>query len=356
MGYRAYITASINSRDPHRYISDEIYYVDSARRYLEYIFKVRVNESMYSNNTNPDYFNLEHPPLGKYIIASSIALCGDKPLCWRLPGIVEAALIPVLVGLSIIQSKDLPDSSTVKSLAGVTAALAAAADPILYLAGSVAMLDIHLAFFEALSLYLFLIGRRRLALVAGGLAFSVKFSGAAVVLAIMCYDILTSERIRAIARRVSEDILIPFLTYLTALVPLMLYFTPKRLLAETLNALKWHTTSRPPGPPTSTPLGWIANANPFYYSYYPVAMAGILNSLLHVTALLLITPLAAYGVWRKSPSIAMGPLLYVGVLLTYLLVWVLGNHTFYSFYAVQLTPAMSLTLASAVLASGAAGE
>jgi len=311
---------------------------------------------MYSNSTNPDYFNLEHPPLGKYIIAFSIALCGDKPLCWRLPGIIEATLIPTLLGLSIIQSKDLPVSLTVKSLAGLTAALAAAADPILYLSGSVAMLDIHLAFFETLFLYLFLVGRRRLALVAGGLAFSVKFSGAAVILAVMCYDILTSDKIKSVAKRLSEDILIPLLTYLTSLVPLMLYFTPKRLFVETLNALKWHTTSRPPGPPTSTPLGWITNTNPFYYSYYPVAMAGILNSLLHVTALLLITPLAAYGVWRKSPSIAMGPLLYVGVLLTYLLVWVLGNHTFYSFYAVQLTPAMSLTLASTVLVPGAVGK
>jgi predicted membrane-bound dolichyl-phosphate-mannose-protein mannosyltransferase len=305
---------------------------------------------MYSGNTNPDYFNLEHPPLGKYLIALSILACGDRPICWRLPGIIEAGLIPLMLGLALIASRYRVAKESARYLAGVTAALAASADPILYLSGSVAMLDIHLAFFEALAMSLFILGKRRLALVAAGLAFAVKFSGAGVILALMGYDVLTSPRLREGLRRVSEDILLPFITSIIALVPLFAYFGIRRLIVETINALKWHTTSRPPGPPTSTPLGWIVNSNPFYYSYYPVAMAGILNSVLHIAALLLLIPLIAYGLSRESPLIAAGPLLYTGVLAMYLIVWLLGNHTFYSFYAVQLTPAMALTIAGLILA------
>ena len=79
------------------YVSDEIYYVDTARRILQRVFGAQLDYHRYSGSTADDYFNLEHPPLGKYIVAISMVVCGDKPLCWRLPSVLEASLIPLLL-------------------------------------------------------------------------------------------------------------------------------------------------------------------------------------------------------------------------------------------------------------------
>ena len=346
--YRAYVIASVNAVEPHKYVSDEIYYVDTARRYLEYIFHIPVNESMYSGQTNKDYFNLEHPPVGKYLIALSMIVCGDKPLCWRLPGIIESGFIPVLLGLAFLRFPWRRNSG-VEYVAALAAAAAASADPILYYSGSVAMLDIHLAFFESLSLALFMMNYRRASLIVAGLAIATKFSGAAIILAFLLYDVFIGSGVRERLKLISEDILIPFIIYVIVMIPLAYYFGVGRLVTETINALKWHTTSRPPGPPTSTPLGWIFNSNPFFYSFYPIAMPAILNSVLHFIALVVLAPLAAIGIWRDSKRVAGGPLLYAGVILTYVIVWILGNHTFYSFYSVQLTPGMAAIMGGVIV-------
>ena len=62
---------------PGKRIWDEIYFPVMARKYLEGV----------------EFFDL-HPPLGKFIMALSIALLGDTPIGWRL--------MPVLFGLATI--------------------------------------------------------------------------------------------------------------------------------------------------------------------------------------------------------------------------------------------------------------
>ncbi|MCA1688702.1 MAG: phospholipid carrier-dependent glycosyltransferase, partial [Actinobacteria bacterium] len=60
-------------------IWDEIYFPVMARKYLEGVY----------------FFDL-HPPLGKFIIAISIALFGDTPVGWRLmPALFGVAMIPL---------------------------------------------------------------------------------------------------------------------------------------------------------------------------------------------------------------------------------------------------------------------
>ncbi|MDP8950936.1 MAG: phospholipid carrier-dependent glycosyltransferase [Actinomycetota bacterium] len=69
---------------PPRLIFDELYFPDFARKYLEGIYK----------------FDL-HPPLGKFLIAASIALLGDNPFAWRwMPAVFGCSMIPLgaLVG------------------------------------------------------------------------------------------------------------------------------------------------------------------------------------------------------------------------------------------------------------------
>lgn len=346
VSYKSYRLASINYNKGDLYVSDEIYYVDAARRYLQYVFHLDVNQSMYSNKTNPDYFNLEHPPLGKYLIALSMELYGDNPIGWRLPGVIEAGLIPFIIGSVFwIRSR----KTMLSALIAIAAASAAAADPILVLSGSVAMLDIHLAFFLSLSIVFLLAGRRRTALIMAGLASAAKMSGVAGVIGIILYDLLGGS-LRSRLKHVSEDIVIPFIVYVTVMIPLIIYFGPMNIVEETLSALKWHTSSRPPGPPTSTPIGWILNSNPFYYSFHPVVEPATLNTVLHLLALAALIPLAFIGATsEKYRDIIIAPLYYTGTLAIYALIWLLGNKTFYSFYAIELTPAMAGIIGSIIL-------
>jgi len=330
------------------YTSDEIYYVDSARRLLRDLFHYNVNETAFSGKTDANYYNLEHPPLGKYIIGLAIVACGDRPLCWRVPGIVEATLI-------ILAVSAVGRPSSVKGLlAGAVAAIAASADPILYRSASLAMLDIHLAFFLTLSMLAASYGRFRLAAILAGLATSVKYSGVSALLAILALvAIRPGDSLRYKLRSSAEAILLAFSSFTLVHLPLLAMFTPAQLVEETLRALGWHTTSRPPGPPTSTPMGWVFNVNPFYYTFQPGPVAAVTNTVLHlygIATTILIALLLASG-RNLSERVLAGPLNYVMVFAVYLLVMALGNKTLYSFYAVQLTPGLAGTLASSTLLS-----
>jgi len=60
---------------------EKAYYLDAARSYLQ----------------NRDDPNIEHPPLGKMIIAAGIRVFGDNPYGWRIPSLIFA-----LAGISLI--------------------------------------------------------------------------------------------------------------------------------------------------------------------------------------------------------------------------------------------------------------
>ncbi|MCE4628112.1 MAG: hypothetical protein F7C34_03065 [Desulfurococcales archaeon] len=342
------------------YVSDEIYYVDTARRYLQHIFKININYYNYSNKTGDNYYNLEHPPLGKYIIATSMVLCGDTPLCWRLPGIVEAASLPIVLYLAWAARRPV---RALNVAAGAISAAALASDRILYVDASVAMLDIHLAFFTGLSVALAVRRRYTSALVVAALASTVKMSGLAAVGGIMLLgiaDALAKRRTRDIAWRIFESIIITVLVWVIVYLPLTLRFTPQDLVRETLAALRWHTTSRPEGPPTSTPPGWILNSNPFGFTYsgmLALAETTTIAEAAFLASAVWISLFIAYRSLRgRSIPWAPGSLVYVSTLLLYAAVYLMGNKTLYSFYAVQLSPPGALALAEAfhVLTSRAA--
>ncbi|MET0802865.1 MAG: phospholipid carrier-dependent glycosyltransferase, partial [Acidimicrobiales bacterium] len=68
-------------RRPMGFAWDESYYVPAARSYLDGVFDV----------------NLEHPPLGKWLIAAGIQLIGDEPLGWRAASLVAGIVTVPLV-------------------------------------------------------------------------------------------------------------------------------------------------------------------------------------------------------------------------------------------------------------------
>lgn len=66
---------------PEGFAWDEAYYVPAARSFLEGQFDV----------------NLEHPPLGKWLIAAGIQVLGDEPLGWRAASLVAGIVTVPLV-------------------------------------------------------------------------------------------------------------------------------------------------------------------------------------------------------------------------------------------------------------------
>lgn len=161
--------ASIRLTIPSAPYFDEVHYLPAAREFLK-IF--------YGNGAQ--YFNREHPLLGKEIIALSIYALGDNPLGWRLPSLVAGA---TALGASMRALWHASGERTATIAFGV---LLATGFP-LFVHARIAMLDIFMVAFLALATWQFAAaiaeperGRWRLALtsVALGLAMGAKWNAA----------------------------------------------------------------------------------------------------------------------------------------------------------------------------------
>jgi predicted membrane-bound dolichyl-phosphate-mannose-protein mannosyltransferase len=144
---------------PSSLVFDEQYYVKTARLMVR---------------GYPDY-NVEHPPLGKQLIATSMRFLGDNPWGWRVPSVLFSIASLVLVFVFA------------KKFLGETVALLATAllvlDPLWIAMSRLALLDIPATFFAVFS---FVVGfyyvrnpRLKLATAAGailGLSLAVKWS------------------------------------------------------------------------------------------------------------------------------------------------------------------------------------
>jgi dolichyl-phosphate-mannose--protein O-mannosyl transferase len=125
--------------EPATLVFDEVYYVNDARAML-----VQGVEDGFA----------VHPPLGKWLLAAGIAVAGDHPLAWRLPGALAGALTAMLVVLIV---RRLTGREALAGLAGLLVLL----DGVFVVQARTAMLDIHLALFVVLGVWLLLVDRDR---------------------------------------------------------------------------------------------------------------------------------------------------------------------------------------------------
>jgi dolichyl-phosphate-mannose-protein mannosyltransferase len=124
---------------PADIIFDEVYYVEDARSVLEQ--GVEAGFAV-------------HPPVGKWLIAASIALLGDAPVGWRAAGALAGALT---VLLTVLLARRL----TGRPLLGVLAGGLLALDGVFLVQARTAMLDVFLAAFVVLGAYLLVVDHQR---------------------------------------------------------------------------------------------------------------------------------------------------------------------------------------------------
>ena len=302
------------------------------------------------------YLNTEHPPLVKYILAAVIYAEGWNPTAWRLPSLAAALLglgaaTYAAYRLFTLQRRR---SLAVAALAAAVIPAAAARDPALSSMATVAMLDIYAASLDALALALLLARRHRAASIALGLAGSAKYTGLfpAPLLA-LAVRLDTGSTRKAVALGIAVPLLVVAATWL----PFAAAKGPAWVLNEVASSLAWHTTSRPPGPPSTTPLGLLLGRDGFVLYYTKdgkpllaaVCNPGVCAAGAAIGAAAAGAALAArcrrlWGEKHLALLAAGGSPLTAW--LGYVAVYAAGNHTLYSFYSVQISMLSIPSLAS----------
>jgi len=360
--YLAYSVATLRGNDglPNGpgYISDEVWYVTSARNLLHDVFKTPASSPYFTTTKNctinatvvkayrelnnivtvegtvtcylrrgfpyPDkfgileYYNFEHPPLTKYVIAA-METVRDEPIYWRIPSIVLGAGILILVFL------------TARRLVGSFWALVATAamlfDGTFRAMSGIAMPDIYLGFFTALLVYSYVVLRSGLATsIALGLAASVKYSGA--------FPIFGLAYLYARKPLWKFLLLLAVAGFIFLLIysPLIAKMGLSEWMKTLFNSFMWHTTSRPLGPVASTPLDWLFMRNSFVLHLNPDIYAS--GTPVYLIALI-------YALYKRDEI----SVLYISTYGGYWIVYALGNHTLYSFYTVHFSPIAHILLA-----------
>lgn len=204
--------------EPDGIVFDETYYVDDARSQLAH---------------GAEEGFAVHPPVGKWLIAAGIALFGDAPFGWRA---AAAAAGTILVLLTYLTARTLLTTVGAAALAGLLVAV----DGLLVVQSRIAMLDIFVALFVVLGVWLLVLDHARptsrevlrpfllLAGVTFGLAVATKWSGLLGLLGAALF-VLGAELARR--RRIEGRItaaplrLVALLTIAFVLVPTTAYAT-----------------------------------------------------------------------------------------------------------------------------------
>ncbi len=274
-----------------------------------------------------NYMNTEHPPLAKYTIGLSMLVAGDQPINWRIPGVIFGSLTLLFVYLTavkLINNEIIP----------LFVYLFAFTDPVFRAMTAAAMLDIYAAFFIALSVWLALRRNYFLSALAIGLASACKFTGAFSVFALFVF--MVYGRKTSVKKLIVYPFIVPIIIWLSSNAPLIIKLGPHRWFNELLSGLSWFATSRPPGPPVSSPWGWFVNQAPFMLNANPNVFASV-NPVVYAMALaaLVLIPFLAHKIRRES----LGPALwFICTFVGYVALYLVGNTTQYSYYIVTLSP------------------
>lgn len=294
------------------------------------------------------YLNLEHPPLGKYLVALSMVVLGDQPIYWRVPIVLAGALTVFAIFLIL-------EKLTKNTIIALVGAVLLTIDPISRAMFSISMLDGYVALFTALSTYLAIRKRYTVSLVVALVSGLFKATGLFAAIP----PVVLMARSDVKRKKPGKNVIASFLSSLLfyASVTLLLYLSMLTLVSLPLinylgvgewyirsivSPVRWHLSVKCTGagcPVSSAPWEWFLGVNSFPLYVYPgggVLYARGVTPLWLASLLLLVisVPLVYLGL-RDYGYIV---LYYLCVLGGYVLVWVLGGRSQYSFYSIQLAP------------------
>ena len=321
------------------YIGDEVWYPPSAYNILDYIFHVKPPlYSPWTPNNVTGYVNAEHPPLAKYIMAVFEVAFGYSFVAFRTPSWIMGDLILLFVALTV---RKLVRAEPWATIFGIAGAIVASLDPILWVLHGVAMLEIYVAFFSLAAFYFLISDRPLLASVFLGLAFASKETSDFLLLPFLFY---IASLFPQVWKRIVYGIVIPIGTYLLLNVPIMIYYHGffGWLDASFLHSVQWDLTtghiSQTATSQISTPWDWFLNVHPFFlgHGFYASTSPPIMISWVVISVL----------VFALVRDLKMNIVTVAGwtMWLSLVVVWLLGNHTLFSFYVADFEPFVDVTV------------
>jgi len=281
-----------------------------------------------------NYLNTEHPFLGKDFIMTAM-LFGDKPINWRIPSILAFVLLQPLVALAAYRISG-------SYLAALIALVFTVADPTLEAMSFIAMLDIYVALFVSLFVFLLAYDRDRWGAFAVGLAGATKLSGGFgwPVLFIKAF-----KREKSLPRFLTVAFVLPIIGFLLPNVPAMVAIGPFEWLNQFLGSFRWHLSNKGGSPNSSPVWWWFIDKNPFPLHFDPNVFAQT-DPVLLLSMILFI--LALPWLYRRKRKILEPFGVFWFTVLFFLLQYVLGGTTQYSFYTTALVPEAAVVMGVAL--------
>jgi predicted membrane-bound dolichyl-phosphate-mannose-protein mannosyltransferase len=299
-----------------------------------------------------NFINWEHPPLAKYLIGLIMYYIGDYPAYWRIPVILTGALTVVLVFLIV-------HKITGSILASLITSILVLVDPMSRALFSIALLDGYVALFTTIALYLTIQRRYREALlttlIGGCFKASALFTTIPLIILVAREDAVSRGRsvlvfIKSLVKYTALSAILYTSLLVIVSIPVMNYMGITQWFNYALiGAVKWHASTKCVGagcPISSAPWDWFIGLNSFPLYIYPdgsVLYASGFYPLWSLSLILLIlfTPL----LYTRERVYGYIVLLFLGTLLGYIGLWIIGGRSQYSFYAVHFTPLVYINLA-----------
>ncbi len=281
-----------------------------------------------------NYLNTEHPFLGKDFIMLGMLL-EDKPVNWRIPGIIAFVLTALLVALVTYRIGK-------SYLAAIIALVFTVADPTLQAMSTVAMLDIYVALGVALFVFLLAYEKDRGAAFAVGLAGAAKLSGGFgwPVLLLRAF-----KREKSVVGFLLTILVLPALGFLIPNVPAMVAVGPEKWFDDLLGSFKWHLSNKGGHPAASPVWEWFVNRKAFALHYDPNVFAQTDPFLLLAMVLFI---LALPWLYRRRGGLLAPFGVFWSTTLLFLLQYLLGGTTQFSFYATALVPPAAVVMGVAL--------
>jgi dolichyl-phosphate-mannose--protein O-mannosyl transferase len=294
-----------------------------------------------------------HPDLAKLAIAASIAVLGDNPWGWRLPGALAGIALMALV-FPLGRRLGLSDEWALAAL------VLAASDPMLMLESRLAVLDVFVALATSAAVYLalryvqsdFRLGWLAACGAAIGAAIACKWSGAlAVPAALLVLVPALVGRGRGRFRLVpvlGALLLTPLAVYVAASIP---YFVAGHgpldwvRLQEYMATFGWGVKGDRSF--ASRPATWPFDAYPIWYrwSVGPHGTSGLLaigNFLVWWAGVVAAAVLGLLALLRRDWRLGLAPALVAALYLP----WLFTSRQAYIYYMVPVIPFVAILVAT----------